>query len=426
MGDLSAYKAVQSKTVEAIYAYHKKTGDAEPPRGYLGASNVGHECDRYLWYSFRWCVTRQFDGRMYRLFETGDLAEDRFAKELKAIGCNVKTRDDSGRQFEVAGVGGHLKGHMDGVALGVPEAPKTWHVCEFKTHNEKSFAELTKVGVKAAKPLHWAQMQVYMGLGDLDRALYLAVNKNDDSLYSERVEYDAKAFKAITARAERIIKAQQTPERVASRPDDFRCRFCEAADLCWGTGQVALPIPFVSCRTCCHATPVMDGDAGGWMCAKHGELQECTCTSHLVLPSLLSFCEVADAGDDWIEFRNTADGAVWRHGNAPGQWSTAELLKTPGPLVGAKAITRVKEKFDGAITGVEKTPLLDRYPPADCRLVWEGKNSDLAFSVEDHCTGLDCTAEFEDEAHLAFEYGGRFLAVTYKADNYAAIWEGKE
>jgi hypothetical protein len=39
---------------------------------------------------------------------------------------------------------GHFGGSMDAVALGIPEAPKTWHLCEFKTHNAKSFADLQK------------------------------------------------------------------------------------------------------------------------------------------------------------------------------------------------------------------------------------------------------------------------------------------
>ena len=50
------------------------------------------------------------------------------------------------------------------MALGLLEAPKTWHVAEFKTHSAKSFAELVAKGVVLAKPQHAAQMQVYMQL----------------------------------------------------------------------------------------------------------------------------------------------------------------------------------------------------------------------------------------------------------------------
>ena len=61
---------------------------------------------------------------------------------------------------------------MDSALLGLPEAPKTWHVGEFKTHNQKSFDDLVKRGVEKAKPMHWDQMQAYMGLTGMERALF--------------------------------------------------------------------------------------------------------------------------------------------------------------------------------------------------------------------------------------------------------------
>ncbi len=145
--DVSALMPQISATVKAIMDWHKQRGDSERPRLYLGASSIGAECDRQLWYNFRGCVKPEFSGRMYRLFETGDLEEARFVKELKAIGCTVHDVDpQTGQQFEVIALGGHFRGHMDGCALGIPEAPKTWHVLEFKTHNAKSFDEAEKRG----------------------------------------------------------------------------------------------------------------------------------------------------------------------------------------------------------------------------------------------------------------------------------------
>jgi hypothetical protein len=439
MGDLSAIVPQESATVKAIYEWHKRRGDAEPERGYLGASIIGHECDRFLWFTFRNCVRRDFSGRMYRLFETGNLEEDRFAAELRGIGCTVETRDTDGKQFEVSAVGGHFSGHMDGSVLGVPEAPKTWHVLEAKTHNDDSFRKLVKDGVKASKPMHYAQMMSYMGLTGMTRALYLAKNKNTDELHSERVRYDAAEFKRIMVRAERIIKAQQPLGRCSTRPDDWRCKMCDAADLCWGTGSVSLDLPAVSCKTCCHATPEVDGEGGKWSCAKFGALQECSCPHHLVLPGLITFAEPSDAGEDWIEFKNTKDGAVWRHGSDPskGEWTTSELMRTPGPMVGHRAITAAKTAFGGTLLAVEPpASLIGRYPPEDCRLRWEG-TADQADSLGEVLASLlrpeeppadlpAPTETFEDETHRAEEYAGKFLLVVYKADNYAAIWEGVE
>ncbi|KKK61528.1 hypothetical protein LCGC14_3013440, partial [marine sediment metagenome] len=160
MSDISKYIPKESLTVKQIFEEYKKAGDAEPTRGYLGASIIGHPCERYLWYCFRQCCSSDFSGRMYRLFETGDREEGRMAANLRSIGCEVHDHDDVGKQFEVSALGGHFSGHMDGCALGIPEAPKTWHVLEFKTHNAKSFKKLEKEGVQKSKPQHFSQMQI--------------------------------------------------------------------------------------------------------------------------------------------------------------------------------------------------------------------------------------------------------------------------
>ena len=63
-----------SPTVEAILAaYEAEAGDGF--REHLGASVIGRECDRALWYEFRWITRAAQGGRMLRLFETGRLEE---------------------------------------------------------------------------------------------------------------------------------------------------------------------------------------------------------------------------------------------------------------------------------------------------------------------------------------------------------------
>ena len=104
--------------------------------------------------------------------------------ELRAVGVDVQDVDPATKeQWEVDAIDGHFKGHADGILTGVLEAPKARHLFEAKTHNEKSFRQLVKHGVAEAKPEHVAQMQVYMGLLSLNRAFYLAKNKDTDALH---------------------------------------------------------------------------------------------------------------------------------------------------------------------------------------------------------------------------------------------------
>ena len=95
MSDISQHLPEESKTVAAIYAYYKKVGDTGHMSQTLPVSLLGHPCERYLWYCFRQCCKPEFDGRMYRLFETGNLEEARFVKDLQAIGCTVYDIDEN-------------------------------------------------------------------------------------------------------------------------------------------------------------------------------------------------------------------------------------------------------------------------------------------------------------------------------------------
>ena len=433
MGDLDKYIPQESPIVTAIYANYKRVGDADPYRGYLGASIIGHPCDRYLWYTFRACTKEDFPGRLYRLFKTGDLEEIRLVKDLRDIGCTVHDLDPrTGKQIEIMDFGGHFSGHLDAAILGIPGAEKTWHVGEFKTHKEKLFRKLAKMGVKKAYPKHYAQMQIYMHKTGIKRALYLAVLKDTDEIYPERIQYDEAFALVLLAKAERIILSNSVPERITESMDWWECRFCSAHSLCWGVGDTALPVPAVNCRQCCHSTPTMDGHAR-WECRKHArglsvEDQRKHCVDHLVLPGLLSFAEPTDygkdsIGNDYIEFTN-ADGSKWMHGGIG--YSSSELHTLPASTLGNPFLCLAKGMFGAEATGFCSDDILARYPEEDSRIVWKGESSRLAeawgLRYHDDITKLTPIAKCDGFGYQAveFEYGdtGR-VAVAF------ANWKGE-
>ena len=79
----------------------------------------------------------------------------------------------------------------------------------------KSFRALKERGVAQAQPEHLAQMQVYMHLAEVERAAYLAVCKDSDELYLERVKNDRPMAERLIERAGRIISPRT--RRRASR-----------------------------------------------------------------------------------------------------------------------------------------------------------------------------------------------------------------
>ena len=306
---MAALPQQTSPTVEAIYQAYE--ADQETGfRDHLGASGIGNECERAIWYSWRWATRARHAGRLLRLFQTGHMAEARFVADLRRIGVEVMEVDEAtGRQFNFRDASGHFGGSADGAGIGFPEAPKAWHVLEFKTHPSKSFAGLQKEGVQKSKPMHYAQMQVYMHLSGMERAFYLAVDKNTDALHGERVRYDAEFAIRIMAKAERIIAAAEPPAKISDDPAWYLCRFCDHHAVCHGGAA-----PERHCRSCLHVTPIQGGE---WHCARHNhtlssDMQRAGCAAHLYIPKLVPG-EQADAGEDWVSYR-MPDGSEWRDG----------------------------------------------------------------------------------------------------------------
>lgn len=291
------------KTIEAIYQHYKDKRKNEH-RPHLGGSQIGNECDRALWYQFRHAWTPNFDGRLLRLFETGDREEDRIVANLRAVGVTVWEKDpDTGKQVRFEACGGHFALSLDGVGEGFAESKKP-HTLEFKTMNDKNFKALKNMGLEKSKPIYWAQCQVGMLLSGLERCYFFAVNKNTDDMYGERIKLNKQEAKGLIAKAEQIVFAQQPPSRLAEDASDWRCKFCPYWAVCHGC-----KIPEVNCRTCCHVTPEQDGT---WSCAR-GKTPE-PCEEHLYIPMMMpKNLEMIDAADDWVEYEDLDSGEIFRN-----------------------------------------------------------------------------------------------------------------
>lgn len=345
----------ESPTVRAIYdALKRKDGNRLSRR--LGASIVGKACERAVWYDFRWCARERFDGRMLRLFQTGHIAEVRFMHELRDIGCEVLDVDpETGEQWEFVAVGGHFVCKLDAALVGIPEAEKTWHAGEFKTHNAKSFADLKGKGLQQSKPQHYAQLLIGMTLSGMKRGLYLAANKDTDELYAERLRWEEHkdAAEQLLDRAKRVVESKAPPARISDKADDFRCRFCAHAGHCHGVA-----VPVVTCRSCVHATPVIEENGiGRWVCEKHERTlseqdQERACDDHLYIPDLLAFASVNDggydAGGDWVLYEN-GDGTTWRNTKQPNGYRSHELEQLPVSQIGRGQVDQVKRMLGATV-----------------------------------------------------------------------------
>jgi hypothetical protein len=253
--------------IERIYAaYEAAEARGDVYLGRLGASFLGDDCVRRTWLSWRAYAAPKFDGRMLRLFETGHQQEARIVDDLRAAGLSVWDRDpDTEQQIEYVDDTGHFIVKLDGVVKGVPDTDNAPHVLEIKTHNAKSFAQLSKAGVKAAKPGHYVQMQAGMALSGIQQALYVAVCKDDEHFYIERVEADPEVQKQAGHRIGSLVFATIKPAGISPTADAPGCRYCDMKEVCAGREE-----PVKTCRSCRHSDP--SAVPNEWVCHLSGEM----------------------------------------------------------------------------------------------------------------------------------------------------------
>lgn len=229
-----------------------------PFRSHLGASLIGRDCARELWYNFHWVRRSKHIARTLRLFNRGHLEEARFVALLRMIGCEVFQVDKNGKQFRISYFGGHYGSAIDGVLKGCPDVPDQAIMCEMKTYNDKNFKKLQKSGVQDAKPEHYTQMNQYCKYYKLPACLYIAVNKNDDELYAEIVWFDKENADQYVDRAERIVFATEPPPKINPSSAFWTCKFCDFREICHkGAGTER------NCRTCKFSEALPDGT---WAC----------------------------------------------------------------------------------------------------------------------------------------------------------------
>lgn len=214
-------------TKDKINALIESRLTVQDSRGYLGVSQIGHECPRHIWYAAHNADREPVAPRTLRIWERGTWEEDRIIKDLKSIGCNVFST-----QAEVSLLDGRLKGHCDGVVEGLPISSKL-HLLEIKTMNDASWKQYEKKGIYDVNMQYAVQCNVYAQALKLSRVLFVAVNKNTEERCFERWHTDHACANKYIIRTAEILTMFKPPDRIGG-PDWYMCRFCTYRGICHG------------------------------------------------------------------------------------------------------------------------------------------------------------------------------------------------
>jgi len=337
----------KDKTLMAVDAQLEWRAKSDKQRPYIGMSSIGSECERKSFFDYKWISKPEYKAITLKKFHDGHSGEDLQAKRLKLVpNVELLTHDVDGEQFEFVDLGGHYKGHADGIITGLigSESTKIW---EHKQIAESEFKKLKKLksSVDEKKVLqHWNQTYYgqavnYMKYSKIPRHYMTVSTPGGRDTLSIRTDANNTYANALRDKASRIIATDNPRDipRCSDSPAWFYCKsFCSYSDSCHGT-----KVPDINCRTCVHSRPVKRAkNVAKWECMLPStgaikideEKQRKGCEDHIFAPYLLqNWCKPIDSDLDknTITYCHNETKKTFTNGNSMWVFSSADMKKYP-------------------------------------------------------------------------------------------------
>ena len=207
---------------------------AEEPRNYLGASLIGKECMREIWYEHNHHPAALFAAKQLLTFEIGKAVEG----QIKELLYGNKSWRLYPPQYNSED--NNLRGTPDLIYYGENLSAddrlwdkKTVVVYEIKTANNASFNQFKKHGLRKWREQYYAQIQVYMGMSEISKGILLCINKDNSEIHEEEAEFDDLYYKMLLTKARTIKDATEPPPRISSTPLHPSCKMCQHKEICF-------------------------------------------------------------------------------------------------------------------------------------------------------------------------------------------------
>ncbi len=209
-----------SKKIEKV-----QSRDDRKTRDYIGASAIGSDCLRQIWYEYKGVQATEVPTKMRRTWTIGRVLEGTILDWLTEAGLNItRTWGDL-----VANEMPYFKGHLDSVWM---KNEKPFAIIEIKTAKDSSFMIFVKKGIRTWQPQYYAQIQTYMGMSGIHRAYILVLNKDTSDISDELVLFDEAFYQTLRQKASMIANAHIAPPKVNGSPLWFFCKLCKFNKVC--------------------------------------------------------------------------------------------------------------------------------------------------------------------------------------------------
>ena len=192
-------------------------------RSYIGASSIGNPCERAIWYGLNQPEDKIVSTRQLLTFEIGKALEYMLIYKLMTLPHGIPSKYCA-KEYEL------FQGTPDLFILD--KKLKPIYILEIKTAKDSSFNIFKKKGLRLWYPEYYDQVQSYMGMSGVYKAIMLAINKDSSELHQETVNYDENRYKYLVAKAKRIGDAKIMPEKINESASFFRCKMCFYLGVC--------------------------------------------------------------------------------------------------------------------------------------------------------------------------------------------------
>jgi hypothetical protein len=198
--------------------------DDDESRDYIGASSIGSDCLRQIWYQFKGVKAEKVPTKFRRTWAIGKELENLIIDWLIDAGIRVERLNFTLTSKIVPS----FKGHIDALIF----FGKRGSILEVKTAKDASFKIFVKKGIKVWNPQYYAQIQSYMGMLEINSAYILALNKDNSDLSDELVTFDQEYYEKLEEKALMIANAVVEPTRINGSPLFFKCKMCKFNKVC--------------------------------------------------------------------------------------------------------------------------------------------------------------------------------------------------
>lgn len=212
------------KTGQLTKKIESMPGRIETRRNYIGASLIGDECSRKIWYEYKGYEGEPHSPLLLRTFAIGKRLEGLVLDLIKESGLNVINDDGTGSCMDSELP--YFRGTYDAL-LFKPRA-----ILEIKTAKDSSFKLFVKKGLKKWSPRYYSQLQAYMGMSEIYESYIVVINKDTSEIMDEHVLFDEPHYLGLRQKAALIAGASIPLPRISNSPLWFQCKQCQFNKIC--------------------------------------------------------------------------------------------------------------------------------------------------------------------------------------------------